>query len=344
MLVCKFGGSSLADARCFRRVRDIIMADPRRRCIVVSAPGRRFPGDYKVTDLLICAAEDGSETGRRALMRVKEIFSAIAGELGLRSFEKELASLDEAAAMGRDMAASRGEWLCALMLAEYLKMPFVDAAEAFKFKGSSPDTELTYENIRRLARYGAVIPGFYGTDENGRVVTFPRGGSDICGAMAAAALEAEAYENWTDVDGLHAADPALVPGSRAIEQMSYAQARLITMMGAEVLHSGCIAPAEQAGVPIIIRNTFNPGFLGTRISKCGDCTFPCLAARRCEGGEVHITVCRACAGDYGRIYAMLPDDATCSYSHGLISVICPECRMGDTVRMIYGCLERARVV
>jgi aspartate kinase len=344
MLVCKFGGSSLADAGCFRRVRDIIKADPGRRCIIVSAPGRRFPGDDKVTDLLICASQDRTEAGRRALGRVKEIFAAIAGELGLLSFEKELASLDGAVKLGRDMAASRGEWLCALILAEYLDMPFVDAAEVFRFRGGSPDAAGTYECIRRLAPDGAVIPGFYGTDENGRIVTFPRGGSDICGALAAAALRAEAYENWTDVDGLHAADPALVPGSRTIEQMSYAQARLITIMGAEVLHSGCIAPAEQAGIPIIIKNTFNPDFPGTRISGDGNCSFPCLSARRCDDGKVHITVCMACAHDYERIYARLPADATCNYSPGLISVICPECCMRATVRMLYGCLERVRAV
>lgn len=334
MLVCKFGGTSLADARCFERVAQIVRSDKRRRCIIVSAPGRSAESGDKVTDLLIKSARDPS-----ALIRVKEIFSSIALGLGLRDYSRELSSLDTAVHHGRDIAASRGEWLCALMLSEYLGLPFVDAKDIFRFRNSVPDLPSTYINLQSRIKTGAVIPGFYGSDEFGRIVTFPRGGSDICGALAAAALNAEAYENWTDVNGFCAADPAIIPDAQPIFHMSYSRARILAMSGAGVLHWACIPPVQEKNIPIIIKNTFDPAFPGTKISSEENENTPCIAASKSPSGEGIITALPVSETAYARIFAALPDHANLHFSENILTVSCPLENLHHIVRLIHSRLQ-----
>lgn len=334
MLVCKFGGTSLADARCFKKVAQIIKSDPRRRCIIVSAPGRSAESGDKVTDLLIKSARDPS-----ALIRVKEIFSSIAQDLGLRDYSAELSSLDTSALQDRDMAASRGEWLCALMLSEYLSMPFVDAKDIFRFKNSAPDLLSTYINLKTLVKNSAVIPGFYGSDEFGRIITFPRGGSDICGALAAAALNAEAYENWTDVNGLCSADPSIIPTARPILHMSYSRARILTMSGAGVLHWACIPPVQAKNIPIIIKNTFDPAFPGTKISSEKDENIPCIAVSKSPSSTFTITALPVTENAYARIFAALPSYVKSRFSENILTAICPQESVTHIARLIHSRLQ-----
>jgi len=334
MLVCKFGGTSLADARCFERVAQIIRSDKRRRCIIVSAPGRSAKSGNKATDLLIKSARDPS-----ALIRVKEIFSSIARDLGLRDYTPELSSLDSAVRQGCDVAASRGEWLCALMMSEYLGMPFIDAKDVFRFKNSAPDLTSTYINLKTHFKSGAVIPGFYASDETGRIVTFPRGGSDICGALAAAALNAEAYENWTDVNGICTADPAIIPNARPIRHMSYSRACILTMAGAGVLHWACIPPVRAANIPIIIKNTFDPDFPGTLISSDKDENTPCIAVSKSSSGDAVITAFSVSETSYARIFAALPACTNIRFSENILTVSCSSEDLHRIVRIINSRLE-----
>lgn len=273
-IVCKFGGSSLADAAGFSRVREILLGDERRRFVVVSAPGKRGAGDAKVTDLLLRAGEgDGA-----ALEEVCARFRELAEETGVGNVEAELRGLR--AALGeKARLVSRGEWLCARLLARYLLWRFCDAEDLIFLQDGRPDREPTEAAIRALSGTGCVIPGFYGRDERGGIALLPRGGSDVSGALAAAALGATLYENWTDVDGFHTADPAVVPDSLPIPSLSYEQAHLFCRMGAKVLQSESLFPAARAGVPIRVRSTFRPEKEGTLVSRDGFCPLPFLAAR-----------------------------------------------------------------
>jgi aspartate kinase len=334
-IVCKFGGTSLADARRFKQVGEIVRRDGRRRYIVVSAPGKRFGEDVKVTDRLIAAyASEGAER-LEALEGAREVFRSIANGLALRSYETELATLDEAAATSRDMSASRGEWLCARVLADFLGLPFVDAAELFVFEDGVLDVEKSYARIRELPPGGAVVPGFYGADASGRVVTFPRGGSDISGAHVAAALNAEIYENWTDVDGFHAADPRLVPDAAAIPFLSYQQARAFSRLGAGVLHHDCIAPVERANVPVVVKNSFRPDAPGTRISKYANWDGPLLAVSRYAAGTCRLTLLGASEGAASSLAGGLPEGSTVSVRDGNLSITCPEASVQDAARIAY---------
>ncbi|MBQ4089925.1 MAG: hypothetical protein IJC56_08635 [Clostridia bacterium] len=278
--VCKFGGSSLADAGRFRRVRDIIRADERRKYIIVSAPGKSTGDDIKITDMLIAAYEQPDMRGQ-ILDKVRRKFRAIAAELGIPA--PELDSLEEYAKTSRDAIASRGEHICARLMAEYLQLPCIEAADIFRFHGGALDTDATYENIRRIGSWG-VIAGFYGADESGNIVTFPRGGSDISAAHIAAALGAAQYENWTDVDGFFTADPAIIANARHIPRINYRQAQLYSYLGAGVLHHDSISPAADANIPIIVRSTFAPNRQGTLISKNACCDMPCIASRKLANG------------------------------------------------------------
>ncbi len=329
--VCKFGGSSLADAECFRRVGDIIRADRRRRYIVVSAPGKRSAGDVKVTDLLIAAAESTGEGRRAALDIVRAKFRDIARELGLDAPEAALMELDAAAATGRDAAASRGEHICARMMAEYLQLPFVDASGLFVFKNGVLDRASTYERLRNLGPR-AVIPGFYGADASGNIVTFPRGGSDISAAHVAAALEARLYENWTDVDGFFTADPSLVPGAQPIRRMSCRQARLFAYLGAGVLHYDSIAPAADAGIPLLVKNTFSPAAPGTLICPGARCDTPCVAARRTGSHTYLLSAANLNATQLENARAALPDGAA---RNGVFTLECPEDGLGNAARALH---------
>lgn len=269
----KFGGSSLADAAQFQKVKAIIEADPGRRFVVPSAPGKRHAKDTKITDLLYrcqkLAAEglDFSES----LEIIRERYLEIAKSLSIRfdpteELEKIGAHLKEGAT--KDYAASRGEYLNGLLLSDYLGFPFVDAAEVVCFNAAGVfQMEETMQKMRkRLSEMEcAVIPGFYGAAPDGDIITFSRGGSDITGSLVARAVRAAMYENWTDVSGVLVADPRIVPNAAVINTVTYEELRELSYMGATVLHEDAIFPVRAAGIPINIRNTNDPSAPGTLI-------------------------------------------------------------------------------
>ena len=276
--VLKFGGTSLCDADHFRRVAEIIKSDPSRRYVVVSAPGKRFLGDSKVTDLLYrcysIALEDGDIT--EVYEEIKERYNSIISDLGLdidltEYFEKIRASLLHSS--GRDYVASRGEYLNAMIFAKYIGYPFIDAKKIIFFNEDGTfNAEKTNEVIRDyLARYeNAVIPGFYGSMPNGTIKTFTRGGSDITGSILARALSASLYENWTDVSGALMADPRIVDNPLPISLVTYKELREMSYMGATVLHEEAIFPVRCSKIPINIRNTNKPEDKGTYIVPTTD--------------------------------------------------------------------------
>ncbi len=275
VIAAKFGGSSLADAAQFRKVKEIVERDPGRRYIVPSAPGKRFEGDEKVTDLLyeyyaqLSQGKDGSETQQKIRARYQDIIE----ELGLSvSLEKEFERIEYAFSKGagETYAASRGEYLCGILLADYLGYEFVDAAEVVRFNqdGYFEDERTNFFLRGRLARVErAVIPGFYGADDAGEIHTFTRGGSDVTGALVARAVQADRYENWTDVSGFLLADPSIVAEPKKIEAMTFAELRELSYRGAAVLHEDAVYPARREGIPIHIRNTNQPDGKGTLICR-----------------------------------------------------------------------------
>ncbi len=271
--VVKFGGSSLASAEQFKKVGDIIREDSARRYVVPSAPGKRFPKDIKVTDMLYDCYEAaaGGEGFAEKLEKIEERYQEIIDGLNLDfSLEEDFAVISEnfKKSVGKDYAASRGEYLNGKVMAAYLGIPFIDAAEVVRFDedGNFDDAvtdELLSARLADLER--AVIPGFYGAKEDGTVVTFSRGGSDITGSLVALAVHADLYENWTDVSGFLIADPRIVRNSKSIEIITYKELRELSYMGASVLHEDAIFPVRKAGIPINIRNTNAPEDKGTLI-------------------------------------------------------------------------------
>ena len=271
--VVKFGGSSLASAEQFQKVGKIILADETRRYVVPSAPGKRYSGDTKVTDMLYqCyyAAANG-ENFDGMLKQIKARYNEIIGGLNLKlSLDKEFETIAEnfKNKAGSDYAASRGEYLNGIVMSAYLGFPFVDSAEIVRFNENGDfDSEKTDELLRaKLAEMPkAVIPGFYGAYEDGRVKTFSRGGSDITGSIVARAVEADLYENWTDVSGFLVTDPRLIENPETIDVITYRELRELSYMGATVLHEDAIFPVRKAGIPINIRNTNRPEDKGTMI-------------------------------------------------------------------------------
>ncbi len=271
--VVKFGGSSLADAEHFKKVGDIIKADPARRYVVPSAPGKRFSNDTKVTDLLYECYNTVFNGGDLdpVFDKVCERFNLIIEGLGLdydmtdEFNHVKWAILHHA---GRDYAASRGEYLNGLILAKYLGYDFIDPAYFVRFcDDGSFDSELTNTLLsEELKKHeNAVIPGFYGSHPNGTIRTFSRGGSDITGSIVARAAYADLYENWTDVNGFLMADPRIVEGAKPIGYITYRELRELSYMGATVLHEDSIFPVRFAGIPINIRNTNNVDDPGTMI-------------------------------------------------------------------------------
>lgn len=276
--VVKFGGSSLADANQFRKVAGIIKADPARRYVVPSAPGKRFSEDTKVTDMLY-ACYDLAARGLNfdeQFEKITERFRGIIRDLGLSlslesEFERIRLSFIHKA--GRDYAASRGEYLNGKILAAYLDFPFIDAADVIFFKDNGElDGDKTNQILSaELFRFAhAVIPGFYGCMPNDTIKTFSRGGSDITGAIVARAAAADIYENWTDVSGFMMADPRIVESPRIIDVITYRELRELSYMGASVLHEDAIFPVRIAGIPINIRNTNVPEDKGTMIVSTTD--------------------------------------------------------------------------
>ena len=278
MKVVKFGGSSMADAGQYRKIRDILLADPDRKVVVVSAAGKRSKADHKITDLLyLCYAHSQYGVDCSGVFdMIASRYLEIRDELGLKlDLEPELADLKrriDAKTISQDELASRGEYFSAKLMAAYLDFRFVDAADWVKFRfDGSVDQEATYEALRGLIQgNGAVIPGFYGRLPDGHIRTFTRGGSDITGALAAAALDAEVYENWTDVSGILMADPRIVDHPQAIPEVTYDELRELSYSGAQVLHEGTIFPVRVKNIPVNIRNTNAPEDPGTMIQESFD--------------------------------------------------------------------------
>ena len=271
--VCKLGGTSMADGNVINGVKKIIDADARRKYVVVSAPGKRYSGDTKVTDLLYACHKELVEKGscKNGFAAVRARFNSLVKELNI-PFEIN-ALLDETEAAidserSEDFTASRGEYLCARIVAEVLGATFIDAKDVIFFnEDGSLNGEKSYKAIS-FAVSGAeraVIPGFYGKGYDGKVKTFSRGGSDISGSIIARAVNATVYENWTDVSGFLACDPRIVESPVKMKTISYKELRELSYMGANVLHSDSIFPLRKANIPIQIKNTFRPQDAGTSI-------------------------------------------------------------------------------
>ena len=272
MKVTKFGGTSCADASQFKKVKSIITADDSRKIVIVSAPGKRFTDDHKITDMLYLCHQlmEIGIGGEEVFASIKERFLEIQNNLNLDiDLEPELDEVEQKliAGVSRDYAASRGEYFSAKLMAVYLGYQFIDAAEIIRFDQSGKyDENLTRILIKEKVKDDCfVIPGFYGAQENGSIITFSRGGSDITGSIVASALSVEKYENWTDVSGFLAADPRIVDNPMPLRIVTYDELRELSYMGAAVLHHEAIFPARQRGIPIHILNTNAPNDPGTLI-------------------------------------------------------------------------------
>ena len=271
--VCKFGGTSMATADSIKAIKKVIDSEESRRYVVVSAPGKRFSGDAKITDMLYdCfAKKDDARAFDTVFAKIKARYDEIIKGLGADiDFADEYEHIAETIKSSKtaDYAASRGEYLGAKLVAAYFGWQFVDAAELVKFNddGSFNDEKTNDATRSTLSQYDrAVIPGFYGADFDGDIVVFSRGGSDISGAIVARAVRADVYENWTDVNGFLMVDPRIVKDPKHIKALSYRELRELSYMGANVLHSESIFPVRREGIPINIRNTFEPEHEGTMI-------------------------------------------------------------------------------
>ena len=275
--VLKFGGSSVADAVQFAKIKAIVEADPARRVVVVSAAGKRFKDDHKITDLLyLCHAHIKYGVSCDGVFdMIRQRYLDIRNDLGLSTdLEGEFAALRKKMDEGisKEELVSRGEYFSARLMADYLGFDFLDAELWLKFKlDGTVDQETSYETLRRIASGRCVvIPGFYGAMPNGSIKTFTRGGSDITGALAAAALDADIYENWTDVSGFLMADPKIVHNPQPIEHITYAELRQLSYIGAQVLHEGTIFPVREKNITLNIRNTNQPDHPGTMIQESFD--------------------------------------------------------------------------
>ena len=275
--VLKFGGSSMADAHQFAKVKAIVDSDPSRRVVVVSAAGKRSRDDHKLTDLLyLCYAHLQYGVSCDAVFdMIRSRYLSIRNELHLSTpLEAEFAALREKMDRGisQDELVSRGEYFAARLMADYLGYDFLDSTCWLRFRlDGTVDQPASYEALRRTASgRRVVIPGFYGAMPDGSVKTFTRGGSDITGALAAAALDADVYENWTDVSGFLMADPKIVQDPRPIERITYAELRELSYIGAQVLHEGTVSPVREKNIPLNIRNTNQPDHPGTMIRETFD--------------------------------------------------------------------------
>lgn len=270
--VVKFGGSSLASAEQFKKVASIILADENRRFIIPSAPGRRFDEDVKVTDMLYSCQKKAvaGQDITTLLSQIKERYQDIIKGLELDfSLDEEFELIAKNIAVEPvDYAASRGEYLNALVMSHYLGAEFVDAAEVIVFDKegeylADETAQLIRKRLNGVER--AVIPGFYGASKDGHIKTFSRGGSDITGSLVAAAIHADMYENWTDVSGVMVADPRIINNPKNIDFITYSELRELSYMGASVLHEDAIFPVRRLGIPINIKNTNAPSDPGTMI-------------------------------------------------------------------------------
>lgn len=271
--VVKFGGSSLASAEQFEKVGNIIHSDESRRYVVPSAPGKRNAKDTKVTDMLYfcydlaCKGKDFSDGLAKIKKRYQEIIEGLKLNLSL---DDQFAEIEQnfKNKVGRDYAASRGEYLNGIVMARYLGYPFIDAEDVIRFReDGNLDMQVTLKLLQDCLynKENAVIPGFYGATADGKVKTFSRGGSDVTGSLVAAAVVADVYENWTDVSGMMITDPRIIEDAKPIKTITYRELRELAYMGATVLHEDAIFPVRSAGIPINIRNTNAPEEPGTMI-------------------------------------------------------------------------------
>lgn len=275
--VCKFGGSSVADAGQMRKVRAIVESDDERRFVVPSAPGKRSRDDIKITDMLYKThrAAAAGESIDPLFDPIAERYHKIVADLGLDfDLDAQLAEVHDQIrdGAGPDYAASRGEYLSGVVLAKLLDRPLVDPATMIRFsaEGRFLADETQKAVSERLGREeSGIVPGFYGALPDGSIKTFSRGGSDVTGAIVARGVGASVYENWTDVSGLLMTDPRIVDSPRAIDELTYRELRELAYMGATVLHDEAIFPVREAGIPVHIKNTNAPDEPGTRITRGG---------------------------------------------------------------------------
>jgi aspartate kinase len=273
--VAKFGGTSLADAKQFKKVHDIVCNDEERRYVVVSAPGKRFKDDNKITDLLyLTYAHIKYSVPYGSILKViEDRFNQIKNELNINTdlegeFKTIRENLDKKCE--EDYIVSRGEYLCALLMSDYLKCDFVDAKDVIFFNyDDTINKEKTHKKLSEVLANSnkAIIPGFYGSYPDGSIKTFSRGGSDITGAIVSNVMGADIYENWTDVSGFLTADPKIVENPKQIKHITYRELRELSYMGASVLHKEAVFPVRQAGIPINIKNTNEPENPGTLIIR-----------------------------------------------------------------------------
>jgi len=269
--VCKFGGTSMANAENIRKSAEIVKSDYSRRFVVVSAPGKRNKTDDKITDLLIRCSEEVKKKGtyKDTFLKVRERFEEIISALGIdlkleKEFDETLNNIQKGANL--DYAASRGEYFCAKIFAKFLGFEFIDAKDIIFFDEQFDAKKTDRVCSKTLSKVNnAVIPGFYGIDTNGKIKTFSRGGSDVTGSIIAKAVKCDIYENWTDVNGFMTADPRIVKNPKSIKILSYSELRELSYMGASVLHPESIFPVKDSKIPINIRNTFEKDNIGTTI-------------------------------------------------------------------------------
>ncbi len=297
--VAKFGGSSVSEAAQFKKVKSIVEADPERKFVVVSAAGKRFSEDNKITDLLLLVNAHiryGVDCSQ-LLLTIEERFQEIRDELGLTfdvhgEFEKLTSMIKK---LSPDYIVSRGEWFTAQLMAEYLNMPFVDASTAIVFHHDGTiDMDRTQTRLREALIHSGgtfVLPGFYGSTIDGRIKLFQRGGGDITGAILARCIDAGLYENWTDVSGFLAADPRIVDNPRAIHRITFEEMRELSYMGASVLQEEAIFPVREVNIPIQIKNTNRPEDFGTIIRETAN-----------EHAEEHLVTGIAGKKDFVGIY------------------------------------------
>lgn len=272
--VCKFGGSSMADAGQFIKVKSIIDADPGRRVVIVSAAGKRFSDDHKLTDLLyLCYAHKQYGVSCDSVFgMIADRYREICSELSLSvDIEKELSELraEIESGISQDKLVSRGEYFSAKLMADFLGYDFLDSELWLKFNfDGTVDKEKSYETLKHLAgNRRLVIPGFYGALPDGSIKVLSRGGSDITGSYVAAALDADVYENWTDVSGILVADPRIVKEPDTIDRITFNELRELSYMGASVLHEAAVFPVREKNIPLNIRNTNDPTHPGTMIME-----------------------------------------------------------------------------
>ena len=298
MIVCKFGGSSLADAVQIQKVKEIVDADSRRAIVIVSAPGKRTSADEKVTDMLYGCARLVRE-GRSCeplFAKVADRYTSILSGLGMNGdfllpiLSEVRASIDAGA--GAHWAASRGEHLCARLVAEYFGWQFLETEGRIIIADDGSVDEQSYTLLSASLEPGTryVVPGFYGSNGQGMVQTFSRGGSDITGAILARASGAEVYENWTDVSGVFSVDPRLVDGAKVIRTMTYREVRELAGVGAGVFHEEAIAPLLPVAIPINVKNTNAPLDEGTWIVESRECGDDPLSGVAAKGGYSRLAI------------------------------------------------------